>query len=524
MLVEIDRGGSSPLYLQIHEQLRDLILLGALPEQTHLPPTRELAKALDVNRTTVVNAYRRLWSEGLIEGRSGGGTVVVPYRPDRPVASERHLLAWEALYTECVSEARCGLGPEQALADVGENLISFALEVASGDVSALYGVQEALAEPLLREKGILGHPPPQGDLRLRRLVAERLELEGIRATPSQVLILSGAEQGIFVVGQALLGHGDGVAAASPTCPAALRALRTLGARVHLVPMDEEGLRLDVLEGILKRFHPKLIFVEPTFENPTGITMSLARRQGLLEVAYRHHVPIFELDAYSHLHYEDHPLPALKALDRQNHVLYMGTSSAIIPALRVAWLVGPQRVARQLAPLKNSIEASTSGLGQAMACAIIPWLDAHLDTIVSVYRGRRDAMCEGLERNCHGLIRFVRPAGGLFLWGELEHGLSAKPLLDEALRAGVTYVPGSLFYPEGRGGKRSLRLNFACEPEDRIAEGVARLGSAIRGEAAGKLARSSARGEKGPAWAHRPVLAPEIASTDLAWEMNRRMAG
>ena len=523
MLVEIDRTANAPLYLQIHQQLREMILIGSLPEQTRLPPTRDLAKALDVNRTTVVNAYRRLWGEGLIEGRSGGGTIVAPYHPVKPAALEGRPLAWDNLYTECVSAAKSGLASERALPEEGENLVTFALGVASGDVTARHGVLEALAEPLLHEKGILERPVPQGSPRLRKLIVEYLELDGIRATPSQVLVLSGAEQGIFIVGQALLGRGDGVAVASPTFPGALRAFSTIGARVHSIPMDSEGIRLDVADGILRHLHPKLLFVEPTFHNPTGITMSLERRQGLLELAYRYQTPILELDARSMLRYDGLRVPSLKTLDRQNHVLYLSTFSEIVPGLRVGWLVGPQRVSQQLHAVKNSIESYTSGLGQSLACALFPWLDEHLTEIVAAYRARRDAMCDGLAENCKSLLRWTRPDGGLFIWGELQHDLLAKPVLEEALRTGVSYVPGSHFFADGRGGKQSLRLNFAGETEERITEGVERLGRALRAaKEAKKEARSPARKEKSRVLVDRPRLTQELPTTTLAWEVNRRL--
>ena len=523
MLVEIDRASNAPLYLQIHQQIREMILLGVLPTQTRLPPTRELAKALDVNRTTVVNAYRRLWGEGLIEGRSGGGTIVAPYQPGKPAAPEGHSLGWEKLYTDRLSAAKSGLSSERGPTDEGEDLVSFALGVASGDVAARHGVQAALAEPLIHEKGILERPAPQGAPRLRKLISEHLELDGIHATPSQVLILSGVEQGVFVIAQALLERGDGVAVVSPTWPGALRTFCTVGARVHAIPMDEEGIRLDVAEGILRHLHPKLIFVEPTFHNPTGRTMSLERRQGLLELAYEHQVPILELDARSFLRYEGRAVPSLKALDRQNHVLYLSTFTEIVAGLRVAWLAAPQRVAPQLMALKNSIESYTSGLGQSMVCTLFPWLATHKDEILNAFRARRDAMCEGLEEYCSSVARWTVPAGGLFIWGQLEGGLLAKPLLEDALRAGVSYVPGPQFYAEGRGGKQNFRLNFTSESEDRILHGLQRLGRMLRtAEAAKKAARSPAGQEKSRVVLDRTSLSPEMPDTTLAWETARRI--
>ena len=526
MLVEIDRGVNSPLYLQIHQQIRELILSGALPEQTRLPPTRDLARALDINRTTVVNAYRRLWSEGLIEGRSGGGTIVAPYESrmaqQKAVPVHTHQpLAWEALYTEHVPLAGKGLS-QQAIPESSDGAITFALGGGTGDVCSQMGAQEVLARPLLEGEALLGSPPPQGDGKLRRLISEHLELDGIRATPSQILIMSSLEQGVYVVAQALLNHGDGVAIISPTCPSTLHTLRSSGARLHLVPTDSEGVRLDVMEGILSHLHPKLIVVEPTFHNPTGTTLSLDRRRRLLELAYKYRVPVLELDAYAQIRYGGQSLPSLKALDRQNHVLYLSTAGQLLPGLRVGWLVAPQRVARQVAALKHSIELCTPGLAQAMACAFIPWLDENLSEIVEQYQTRRDAMCEGLERHCHGLVRWVRPEGGFFIWGELQRGLFAKALLDEALREGVGFTPGPSFFPEGRGGERYLRLNFAAAPEPRIALGLERLGRAVRSTLAVGTKEAKAVRRVKRALGEHTVPAVDVATASLLWEGGGRM--
>ena len=515
MLIEIDRQAGVPVYVQIHHQLRELILSGTFFEESRLPPTRKLAKALDVNRATVRNAYLRLWGEGLVEGRSGAGTVVLPQVPlgTHAAEEERPLLSWETLLAERAAPAtdRVLSGVAASRADA----VSFAASCAGEDVCAELGVQEVLARPVLGSSGLVGTPHAQGDLALRKLLSERMGLAGIRATPSQVLVLSSPEQGIHVVARALLNRGDGVAIASPTCPATLRALASAGAKLHLAPMDSEGIRLDVAEGILTHLRPKLFLVESSFHNPTGTTLSVERRRALLELAYRFRVPLLEHDTCSEIRYSGRAVPPLATLDTQGHVLHLATCQ-VLPSLRIAWLVAPQRVARHLALVKSSCGLDTSGLTQVMATAFLPWLDGHLDKILQAFQSRRDAACGGLERHCHGLIRFSRPEGGFFLWGELQRGLTARALLDEAHEEGVSFAPGSAFYPDGKGGNRALRLNFAAVGEAQIRTGVERLGRAVRAALTSSDATPQADRRPRPAVQKRAASSTEERLPGAAW--------
>lgn len=482
MLLQIDRGTKVPLYVQIHQQIRELILTGVLPAESHLPPTRDLAKALGVNRTTVVSAYRELWSEGLVEGRAGGGTVVTPLSKKRPNGHPDPLpLLWEELYTSRVPLPSLWTAVHRAPSKARAETIDFAPGAPAIDRYSLETIHASLNE--IRRQGAtpFAYGCAQGDPQLRALLAEQLELEGIRATPGQILVVSGSQDGIYLVAQALLERGDGVVVEAPTYPGALRIFRTIGAELHPVPLDEGGVRLDLLEGVLSHLRPKLIYVVSSFHNPTGVTMTLERRHALLELAYRYRVPILEDDPFSKLRYEGHPLPRLKALDRENYGIYLTTFSKILaPGLRVGWLLASREVVERLAILKNSIDVCTSALSQALVRELVArGLNEHLTRIVPAYRARRDAMCEALERHCAGLLRFKVPEGGLFIWAELVSGLRADPLLEEAQAEGVSFLPGTLFFPEGHGGERHLRLNFVGHPEEAIEEGVKRLGVALR---------------------------------------------
>jgi len=343
----------------------------------------------------------------------------------------------------------------------------------------------------------LRYGPAEGVPVLRELIAQRLRLAGMDIAPSQVLILTGSEQGIYMVAQALLRPGDGVVVEAPTYPGALRTFRSLGAQLHPVPLDKEGMRLDVLEGVLAYQRPKLIYTVPTFQNPTGITMSLDRRRGLLELAWRYRVPILEDDPYSDLRYEGQHIPLIQALDRRNYVIYLSTFSKwLFPGLRVGWMVAPRGVASRLVGIKRSLDLCTSPLSQFIVFELIRRGVDHLDRILRIYRARRDALLSALDRHCRGFMEWGRPQGGFFVWCTLREGIQMEALQEEALRAGVAFISGKPFFLEGFDGERHLRLNFPRLPEGRIEEGIQRLALALRQAASRPEPKVEKAGELG----------------------------
>ena len=357
----------------------------------------------------MVSAYRGLWSEGLVQGRAGGGTVVaLPGRKREAPHPVYQPLLWDDLYTERVPDLFPWTSAPRLPAD--EEPLNFARGDPATDLLPLDSMWEGLSEVKRQGHASLRYAPPQGNPELRARLAESLELRGMRASPSQILVLSGGGQGTYLAAQAFLERGDGVVVESPTYPEALRIFRAVGAQLRPVPLDEGGLRLDVLEETLSRLRPKLIYVTPTFHNPIGITMPTERRERLLELACRYRVPILEDDPFPGLCYDGESVPPLAALDRQGTVLHLSTLSKVFAAgLRIGWLLSP--VAERLTLLKSSIDLCTSPLSQAVATALFPRrLSRHLETIVPIYRSRRDTLCAALVREGANALRFSRPGG------------------------------------------------------------------------------------------------------------------
>jgi len=301
----------------------------------------------------------------------------------------------------------------------------------------------------------------------------------------------------------LLEPGDAVVVESPTYLGALQVFRGAGARLLPVALDRDGMRMDLLEQILTRHRPKFIYTLPTFQNPTGATMPLARRHALLALAARYGVPIVEDDPYGDLAYGDDPPPRLAALDRRGLVIYLSTMSKVfLPGLRLGWLAAPLPVAEAATLARQSVDVHPNSAMQHILQTFLArsWLAEHIANLRPAYRERRDAMLAALERLAPPGMTWSEPEGGYFVWVRLPGGMRARTLAAEAAREGVSFVTGDAFSPGGNE-RDAIRLNFTGASPDEITEGIRRLTVAIR-----RLARRDATPSRDtPSIGPRPVV-------------------
>lgn len=481
-LIQLDRSSNTPLYLQIRNQLAELILTGILPQGAQLPPERKLAEQLGVNRGTVTNAYRELVADGLADAHVGRGTVVRRLDVEAEGADEELPAApsWSELFAPQPRWLRNSLLRDLTALVARKDVISLAAGVPASDLYPMKTFRRVVHELLTQDDpAMLGPCPTKGLEPLRLAIADGLMDPLAGVGPNDILIVTGSQQGLDLIARAFVEPGDTVVIEAPTYLGALQTFGAAGARLLSVPLDKWGLRLDVLEGALARHRPKLIYTLPTYQNPSGITQSLERRQGLLALAAHYGIPIVEDDPYGPLYYEETPPPSLKALDNHDRVIYLSTFSKIVfPGLRLGWIAAPQQVVDRLSLIKQRVDLYGNSLAQWAAAAFIQegYLEAHLAEVREVYPRRRRAMVEALHQRCPGL-QFRVPDGGFNLWCRLPAGLKARDLLGEAGRRGVAFAPGEVFYAEG-GGEDALRLNFSSQTEAQIREGVARLGQAL----------------------------------------------
>jgi 2-aminoadipate transaminase len=371
-------------------------------------------------------------------------------------------------------------------------IISFGGGLPAPEVFPIEEIRAA-TNRVLDEHGrqALQYSNTEGYLPLRAMLARHMGRYGIHVTPANILITSGAQQALNLVGKLFINSGDRILTEEPTYLGALQAFTSYQAQYLPVPIDEEGMRMDKLEEAL-RAGPKFMYVLPNFQNPGGVTLSLERRRRLVELAAHYGVPIVEDDPYGQLRYEGDHLPALVKLDAELHgsgnshakfrggVIYLGTmSKTLAPGLRIGWVVAPEEVMERLIQMKQGADLHTGTFNQMVAyeTARGGFVDQHVRHIRPVYRERRDAMLKALAHYCPPGVRWTHPQGGLFTWVTLPKGQDSTKVLAEALKEKVAFVPGAPFYPCG-GGECSMRLNFSyCRPEV-IDEGIARLGRVL----------------------------------------------
>jgi len=470
-----------PLYLQIKEQLQRRIEQGALLPGTRLPATRTLASDLDVSRVTVVNAYAELEAEGWVRAYVGRGTFVSdPRRRDEAVRGTPY--DWESRLL-----GPSGVSASSMLSDMLDlaqhpDLISFAMGAPATDLLPVRDFRQAINQVLRRDGGeALQYDEAAGYKPLRAAIARLLARDGNPASVKDVVVTSGSQQGLDLATRVLAAPGDLVISESPTYLGALDVFRSNGVEVLGVPVDGDGLRVDVLEELVPSRSPRFIYTIPNFHNPTGVTLSLERRRRLLQLARRYDVRILEDGVCSELRYEGASIPSLMALDGGEHVLTINSfSKFLLPGIRVGYMVVPPALRDRLIKAKQVADLFTSSLMQR---ALAQYLDSghledHLKTIRRAYRERRDAMLAGLARRMPTGAEWTAPQGGLCLWVRLPESISAGQLYLTAIEHGAAFALGSVFFPNNPDPS-SLRLNFAAHPATRIDEGLRRLGSAVR---------------------------------------------
>ena len=487
MEIPLNRASAVPLYQQIQEHVARLIREGVLAPHTRLPATRRLASDLGVNRITVSNAYAELEAAGLVYAQIGRGTFVsaLPEVP-RPAPSERTAPGERALWQQALAARPLPTSDGQwqrLLRRAGEpGVISFAGGVPCLDTFPVEDFRKAMQSVFKRDGGaamdydeVQGYPP------LREAISGYLGEQGIITTADEIFIASGSQQALSLVAMALLQPGDTVVVESPTYSNAIQLFNWLGARMLGVPTDDEGMRVDLLEHLLRHQRPRLIYTIPTFHNPTGATLSGHRRRELLALAERYGLPLVEDDYVGDLRYDGPREPSLKALDRAGNVIHISTfSKTLMPGPRVGYVLTAGPLLERLVALKRQTDLGTSGLIQRALQIYVGegrWR-AHTRRVSRVYRTRRDAMVAALERHFPPQAQWSTPKGGFFVWVRLPAWLSLTDLYLAAIERGVAFAPGPLFFPSAPAYP-AFRLSFSQAPPERIAVGIERLGEALR---------------------------------------------
>lgn len=482
--IHLDRDSPEPLHRQVESALRARIESAALPVGSRLQPSRVLARSLGVSRATVTTAYDALAAAGYVEPRVGHGTEVVrrtpPENPSRPLAElpAAGRLDWSGLLAEVLQDPAMGTDRRSSPPERTAGRLDFASLVPDESLFPVDDLRRCLDVVLRREgETLLQYGSPEGWEPFRELMAERLRRAGMHLGADDILIVNGAQQGLDLVCRALLDPGDAVAVEAPTYANLLPVLRLHRAEILGIPMTSAGLDLERLESVLRARRVKFLYTMPHFQNPTGITTTLAHRQGLLEIATRHGILVLEDGFEEDLRWDGGDTPALRALDASGRVCYLGTfSKGLVPGFRIGWLVAERYLLGKLAQLKRTTDYHTSLVLQAALAEFCRRgeYDAHLRRLRRTYRVRMAAASAAFARHMPAGVRWRVPRGGYCLWVEMSAGISVDELLARLGREGVHVTPGRHFFA-GEPDCGCFRMSISRTGVEEIERGIAIVG-------------------------------------------------
>jgi GntR family transcriptional regulator, regulator for abcA and norABC len=469
-----------PIFRQIFHYYEQQIINGLLTPGAKFPAERELAATLSVNRSTISAAFEELRIAGLVSTKLGSGTRVselmwetIPYRSPN----------WKRYTANWTYNPSLLLQNHIHKAASKPNMISMTTGELSPDLMPLDLLKTISAEldfthPFSYNDDILG------DSKLRESLSNHLAKQQIYAVPQQLLITSGVKHSLHLIAHTLLQPGEAIAVEGPSYLYAMQVFTAAGLRMVKIPMDAEGLIPEAIPDLYHKYRIRMVFTNPTFHNPTGTTLSLARRHALLAICEQLRIPIIEDDPYGLINLEtDLPVPpALRALPGGEHsVIYIGTMSKFVtPGMRLGWIIAPLQVITKIAEAKNRMGYSTSHAGERLAQLYLdsPSLDLQLDFIRMTLASRRSILLTALQDQIERYATPVTPhihAGGFYIWLKLKSPVADKILIEACINQEVLVYPGSIYGAE----KGYFRLTFASIRESKIIEGVQRISKTLK---------------------------------------------
>jgi 2-aminoadipate transaminase len=454
-----------PLFIQIRDHVRDLIASGALVGGMRLPPVRALAQQLGVNQITVAKAYRELVNSGFVEGRRGGGSFVRTARAASPAQTPE--VTAGPLLAERLSELARAPG-----------VIAFTSNYPAIDDDVAGDFRECLRFAASEKlDSCFRYDPPHGRPEFRRQIQLFLQHQSINADPDNIIVTSGAQQAIDLAVRALVPPGATVIVERPAYYGAINALRVVGARIIEVPVEHDGLNLDVLRTMLRREQVRFIYTNPTFQNPTGATMSVEKRRSLLALAREFNAVIFEDDHSPELRFSGKAVPAIRSLASEHDpVLYgRGFGKVFIPGSRLGFLVVPDALRTKLLMAKAHADLHTNSFIQEAAARYLATCDLAkvAENLRSKFGRCQRLLYDGLMSGMPAGTALRQPEGGLSLWLTLPRGADVSELYFRAVRRGVAFVAGDVFYATP-SDSRSLRVSFGLNSPEELHEGIERL--------------------------------------------------
>ncbi len=471
--IVLNPASELPLYRQLAEAIARQIQAGEIHPGDRLPPTRELSSILSLNRTTISAAYALLEEQGLIRGHVGRGSFVADWETPPPVVG----LDWEEILPKL--EAGKSLTQPVPISFANSRPADDHFPMAAFRRLAKQVIDSPNAQEILQLGSPLGYAP------LRRYLTEEAQSSGVARTADDLIVTNGCQQALDLLARVLLTPQETVVIEDPVYHGLLKVLERTGAKLIPAPVGAQGVDPNALEKLFAQHQPRTAIITPSFQNPTGTSLSLAHRRRIVELAARFGVILIENDIYAGLHYRHEPLPALKELDETGSVILLRSYSKIsFPGLRVGWVIAPRPVIQRLAALKQITDLHSDQLSQAVLLefARSGELARHLENTRKTGSLRLQVALSACEQFLPEGSGFTRPEGGMSLWVELPAPLDARDLLARTQEQGVNFLPGN-YFSTTRGYEHCLRLSFGGLAPEVIEKGIQILGNAAARELA-----------------------------------------
>jgi 2-aminoadipate transaminase len=362
------------------------------------------------------------------------------------------------------------------------DIISFAGGLPAPELFPVEAFREAMSQTL-RESGTsaLQYDVTEGYAPLKEFLCKWLSGHGLRCTPERMMMTNGSQQALDLIGKVFLNPNDKVLVENPTYLGAIQSFNAYEARYSCVPMDSEGMMIGKMEEKIAKDKPRFCYLVPTFQNPSGITMTRERRKALINVSSHHKLLIVEDDPYGYLRFSGQMQPSLYSLAKGRGVIYLSTFSKILsPGIRLGFVIAEPDIIQELVLAKQAADLQPNSLIQRAVYLYCKkgHLDNHIPLIISSYRDRAGTMLASMHRYFPSSVRWVPPEGGMFVWCMLPKGYSAAKIFKKAIESKVAFVSGNVFHANG-GGEETLRLNFTNSTPEQIEEGIKRLGKVFR---------------------------------------------
>ncbi len=482
MKFNVDKELKTPVYLQIANSIKEQIMAGEVADGTVLPSERTLAKLLDVHRNTIVRAYNELKAEDFINSKQGVGYIVtINNEEDYDKPCNKIEDTRKTKKVNWINQIRDEYFDLEVTFDNlfqrtrEKNICAMGGGVSSDEIYDQRKVANDIAEIIAGDgKNHYFFCPYKGDKLLRQKAVSFLSTKGIKASTGQIQILQETNQAVEFISTLILKKGDTVIMEEPVHPDIFRAFELAGAKIVTIPMDEEGMKCDILADIVEKVRPRFIYVNSSFHDPTGVVLSMERRKRIMEISNEYRVPIIEEDAASELYFTEEKLPPIKSMDTTGNVIYIYSFSLnFLPGMSLALVVADRELIKRFSYIVSVRMIPTDWISQKL---LARYLDngfqyEAFDAFRENYREKQNLVCKLLDEMAYLGVEYIKPKGGVYIWCKLPHGIDCKEFINKAYNKGLSLIPGHIFYPLKNGGRDHVRINYSFEALQGLERGM-----------------------------------------------------